>query len=132
VRAALADEIAQNSERTARLTSIEAHGLGPERIEERERFRQLVEGAPEGIYINRGSGFATYNPALSACLEPTRRNNRGPIRPGRYHPFYRHDRRERMRSWLGGTKSRPVIEQQCFSSMDGFSMYECSAVPFTF
>jgi len=133
VRAALADEIAQNSERTARLTSIEATWAGTERIESEKRFRQLVEGAPEGIYINTGLRFRYLNPAaLSLFGADSPEQLVGQSVLARYHPFYRTIGAERMRIVLEERKAVPVIEQQCFQ-LDGTVFdVECSAVPFTF
>ena len=133
MRAALADVITQNSERTAGLASIQAPWAATERIESEKRFRQLVEGAPEGIYINTGLRFRYLNPAalsLFGADKPEQLVGQSVL--ARYHPFYRTIGAERMRIVLEERKAVPVIEQQCFR-LDGTVFdVECSAVPFTF
>src|ERR1700733_8910257 len=88
MRAALADVITQNSERTAGLASIQAPWAATERIESEKRFRQLVEGAPEGIYINTGLRFRYLNPAaLSLFGADSQEQMVGQSVRDRHHPF---------------------------------------------
>jgi two-component system, sensor histidine kinase and response regulator len=129
VHAALLDGEAQFSERTTALTRCP----GTELFESERRFKQLVEGAPEGIYINTGHVFRYLNPAaLSLFGAETLEQLVGQPVLARYHPFYRSIGAERMRIVLEERKAVPVIEQQCYR-LDGTAFdVECSAVPFNF
>jgi PAS domain S-box-containing protein len=104
-----------------------------ELLESEKRFRQLVEGAPEGIYINTGHLFRYLNPAAlrlfgAGALEQLV----GQSVLDRYHPFYRAIGAERMRTLLEDRVAVPVVEQQCFR-LDGTVFdVEVSAVPFRF
>ncbi len=115
------------------LTSPETRCPGTELFESERRFKQLVEGAPEGIYINTGHIFRYVNPAaLSLFGAETLEQLVGQPVLARYHPFYRSIGAERMRIVLEERKAVPVIEQQCFR-LDGTAFdVECSAVPFNF
>jgi PAS domain S-box-containing protein len=115
------------------LTSLETRCHGTELFESERRFKQLVEGAPEGIYINTGHVFRYVNPAaLSLFGAETLEQLVGQPVLARYHPFYRSIGAERMRIVLEERKAVPVIEQQCFR-LDGTAFdVECSAVPFNF
>src|SRR5580692_12622119 len=87
--------------------------------ESEKRFRQLVEGAPEGIYINTGHRFRYLNPAaLSLFGAATPEQLVGHSVLERYHPRYRAIAGERMRVLLEELKAVPAIEQQCFR-LDG-------------
>jgi PAS domain S-box-containing protein len=133
VHAALVDEEAQFSERTTALTSLETSCPDTELFESERRFKQLVEGAPEGIYINTGHVFRYLNPAALRLFgaEMLEQLVGQPVL-ARYHPFYRSIGAERMRIVLEERKAVPVIEQQCFR-LDGTAFdVECSAVPFNF
>jgi PAS domain S-box-containing protein len=101
--------------------------------ESEKRFRQLVEGAPEGIYINTGHRFRYLNPAaLRLFGADTPEQLVGQSVLDRYHPAYRVIGAERMRIVLEEQRAVPVIEQQCFR-LDGTVFdVECSAVPFNF
>src|SRR6202021_3215777 len=69
-----------------------------ELYESEKRFRQLVEGAPEGIYINTGHVFRYLNPAaLSLFGAATPEQLVGHSVLERYHPRYRAIAGERMR-----------------------------------
>jgi PAS domain S-box-containing protein len=102
-----------------------------ELLESEKRFRQLVEGAPEGIYINTDHRFRYVNPAalrLFGADAPEQLVGQSVL--ARYHPSYRAVAAERMRILLEERKAVPVIEQQCFR-LDGTAFdVECSAVPF--
>src|ERR1700721_4275778 len=83
-----------------------------ELYESEKRFRQLVEGAPEGIYINTGQRFRYLNPAalrLFGADSPGELIGQSVL--GRYHPFYRTVAAERMRILLEERVAVPVIEQ---------------------
>ena len=101
--------------------------------ESEKRFRQLVEGAPEGIYINTGHRFRYLNAAaLSLFGADTAEQMVGQSVLERYHPHYRAVGAERMRILLEERIAVPVIEQQCFR-LDGTVFdVEVSAVPFNF
>ena len=101
--------------------------------ESEKRFRQLVEGAPEGIYINTGHRFRYLNAAaLSLFGADTPEQLVGQSVLERYHPHYRAVGAERMRILLEERIAVPVIEQQCFR-LDGTVFdVEVSAVPFNF
>ena len=101
--------------------------------ESEKRFRQLVEGAPEGIYINTGHRFRYLNPAalkLFGADRPEQLIGRSVLE--RYHPRFRSVGAERMRLLLEEGTAVPVIEQQCFR-LDGTVFdVEVSAVPINF
>jgi two-component system sensor histidine kinase/response regulator len=104
-----------------------------ELYESEKRFRQLVEGAPEGIYINTGQCFRYLNPAalrLFGADSPIQLIGQSVL--GRYHPFYRTIAAERMRILLEERVAVPVIEQQCFRLDGAVFDVEVSAVPFNF
>src|ERR1700720_1449044 len=104
-----------------------------ELYESEKRFRQLVEGAPEGIYINTGHVFRYLNAAaLTLFGADTPEQMIGQSVLERYHPHYRAVGAERMRILLEKRIAVPVIEQQCFR-LDGTVFdVEVSAVPFNF
>jgi PAS domain S-box-containing protein len=82
--------------------------------ESEKRFRQLVEGAPEGIYINTGHRFRYLNPAALRLFGATAMEQLiGQSVLDRYHPFYRSIGAERMRIVLEEGRAVPVIEQKC-------------------
>src|ERR1700722_3070155 len=104
-----------------------------ELYESEKRFRQLVEGAPEGIYINTGQRFRYLNPAalrLFGADAPAQLIDQSVLE--RYHPFYRTVAAERMRMLLEEHLAVPVIEQQCFRLDGSVFDVEVSAVPFNF
>jgi PAS domain S-box-containing protein len=104
-----------------------------ELYESEKRFRQLVEGATEGIYINTGHRFRYLNAAALSLFGATSPEQLvGQSVLDRYHPNYRVVGAERMRILLEERIAVPVIEQQCFR-LDGTVFdVEVSAVPFTF
>ncbi len=101
--------------------------------ESEKRFRQLVEGAPEGIYINTGLRFRYLNPAALRLFGATSTDQLlGQSVLERYHPFFRAMGAERMRILLEERRPVPVVEQQCIR-LDGTVFdVEVSAVPFHF
>jgi PAS domain S-box-containing protein len=104
-----------------------------ELFESEKRFRQLVEGAPEGIYINTGHRFRYLNPAaLSLFGADTSEQLVGQSVLARYHPCYRAIGAERMRIVLEERKPVPVVEQQCFRLDGSVFDVECSATPINF
>lgn len=107
-------------------------GTQTELYESEKRFRQLVEGATEGIYINTGHRFRYLNAAalkLFGAEAPEQLAGQSVLE--RYHPRYREVAAERMRILLEERAPVPVIEQQCFR-LDGTAFdVEVSAVPFT-
>jgi two-component system sensor histidine kinase/response regulator len=113
--------------------SLESRQVQAELYESEKRFRQLVEGAPEGIYINTGHRFRYLNPAaLSLFGADTSEQLVGQSVLDRFHPHYRAVGAERMRILLEERKAVPVIEQQCFR-LDGTVFdVEVSAAPFNF
>ena len=97
------------------------------------RFRQLVEGAPEGIYINTDLRFRYLNPAaLRLFGADSTEQLVGQSVLARYHPSYRTVGAERMRIVLEERRAVPVIEQQCFRLDGTLFDVEVSAVPFNF
>src|SRR6185369_104287 len=110
--------------------------VGPhqaELYESEKRFRQLVEGAPEGIYINTGQCFRYLNPAalrLFGAHSPDQLVGQSVLK--RYHPKYRAIAAERMRVLLEERRAVPTIEQQCFRLDGQLFDVEVSAVPFRF
>ncbi len=107
-------------------------GAQTELYESEKRFRQLVEGATEGIYINTGHRFRYLNAAaLKLFGADTPEQLVGQSVLERYHPRYREVAAERMRILLEERAPVPVIEQQCFR-LDGTAFdVEVSAVPFS-
>src|ERR1700680_4268914 len=114
-------------------TSLESKLSKTELFESEKRFRQLVEGAPEGIYINTGHVFRYLNPAaLSLFGADALEQLVGQSVLARFHPFYRAIGAERMRTLLEDRIAVPVVEQQCFR-LDGTVFdVEVSAVPIRF
>jgi PAS domain S-box-containing protein len=123
----------QAGERPTGSASMETMRSEAELSESEKRFRQLVEGAPEGIYINTGHRFRYLNPAaLRLFGADTPEQLVGHSVLERYHPRYRAIAGERMRVLLEELKAVPAIEQQCFR-LDGTVFdVEVSAVPFKF
>jgi len=123
----------QVDERITGSASMETTRSDAELSDSEKRFRQLVEGAPEGIYINTGHRFRYLNPAaLSLFGAATPEQLVGHSVLERYHPRYRAIAGERMRILLNELKAVPAIEQQCFR-LDGTVFdVEVSAVPFKF
>ncbi len=102
-------------------------------FESEKRFRQLVEGSPEGIYINTDHRFRYLNPAALRLFGADRMDQLlGQSVLDRYHPFYRTIGAERMRIVLEEQRAVPVVEQQCFRLDGAVFDVECSAVPFHF
>ncbi len=102
-------------------------------MESENRFRQLVESAPEGIYINTAHRFRYLNPAaLQLFGANTSEQLVGESVLERYHPRFRAIGAERMRILMEEHKPVPVIEQQCIR-LDGTVFdAEVSAAPFRF
>jgi two-component system sensor histidine kinase/response regulator len=114
-------------------TSVESRQAQAELYDSEKRFRQLVEGAPEGIYINTGQRFRYLNPAaLSLFGADNSEQLVGQSVLERYHPYYRLVAAERMRILLEERAAVPVIEQQCFRLDGAVFDVEVSAVPFHF
>jgi PAS domain S-box-containing protein len=130
---ALADGLENVGENLLNSASTEPESPASELFESEKRFRQLVEGAPEGIYINTGHRFRYLNPAalrLFGADSPEHMVGQSVL--DRYHPFYRAIGAERMRIVLEERNPVPVVEQQCFR-LDGTVFdVECSAAPFHF
>jgi two-component system, sensor histidine kinase and response regulator len=102
-------------------------------FESEKRFRQLVEGAPEGIYINTGHRFRYLNPAaLRLFGADVAEQLVGQSVLDRYHPNYRAIGAERMRILLEELTPVPVVEQQCIRLNGTFFDVEVSAAPFNF
>jgi two-component system, sensor histidine kinase and response regulator len=101
--------------------------------ESEKRFRQLVEGSPEGIYINTAHRFRYLNPAaLNLFGAQVADQLVGQSVLERFHPRYRSLAAERMRILLEERAAVPVLEQQCFR-LDGTVFdVEASAVPINF
>ncbi len=101
--------------------------------ESEKRFRQLVEGAPEGIYINTGHRFRYLNPAALRLFGANVAEQLvGQSVLERYHPNYRAIGAERMRILLEERTPVPVVEQQCIRLNGTFFDVEVSAAPFNF
>ena len=113
--------------------SAESSRAQTELYESEKRFRQLVEGAPEGIYINTGQRFRYLNAAalrLFGADAPEQLVGQSVLE--RYHPDYRSVAGDRMRILLEERAAVPVIEQQCFRLDGKVFDVEVSAVPFHF
>src|ERR1700680_1994253 len=129
------DPASRISEIESQVAELKTRGPGAqtELYESEKRFRQLVEGATEGIYINTGHRFRYLNAAalsLFGADAPEQLVGRSVLE--RYHPRYRTVGAERMRILLEERTAVPVIEQQCFR-LDGTVFdVEVSAVPFNF
>ena len=123
----------QVGELTRPADTVESRQAQAELYESEKRFRQLVEGATEGIYINTGHRFRYLNSAaLSLFGADTAEQLVGQSVLERYHPSYRAVGAERMRILLEERTAVPVIEQQCIR-LDGTVFdVEVSAVPFNF
>jgi PAS domain S-box-containing protein len=102
-------------------------------IESEKRFRQLVEGSPEGIYINTECRFRYLNPAalrLFGATAPEQILDQPVLE--RYHQSFYELGAERMRILNEERRPVPVVEMQCFR-LDGSAFdVEVSAVPFHF
>jgi PAS domain S-box-containing protein len=101
--------------------------------ESEKRFKQLVDGATEGIYINTAHRFRYLNAAALRMFGADRPDQLvGQSVLERFHAGYRALGAERMRILLEERKPVPVIEQQCFR-LDGTPFdVEVSAVPIRF
>jgi PAS domain S-box-containing protein len=112
--------------------TVESRQAQAELYESEKRFRQLVEGATEGIYINTGHRFRYLNSAaLSLFGADTAEQLVGQSVLERYHPSYRAVGVERMRILLEERTAVPVIEQQCIR-LDGTVSTLRSRPPFNF
>jgi PAS domain S-box-containing protein len=102
-------------------------------LESEKRFQQLVEGAPDGIYINTGHRFRYLNPAALNLFGAYSQDQLvGQSVLERFHPRYRTLAAERMRILLEELQPVPVIEQQCFRLDGTLFDVEVSAVPINF
>ncbi len=101
--------------------------------ESEERFRLLVENAPEAIYIQTQGNFAYVNQAavrLFRAISPDQLLGQ-PIL-SRVHPDYQEIVRERIRLINEERREISMIEQRCLK-LDGTFFYaEVSAVPFLY
>jgi len=95
-----------------------------------DRFRLLVESAPEAIYVQIGGRFSYLNPAavrLLGAVDEASLVGRDLLE--RVHPDLRAAVRERMRLVTEERRAVPVMEGRCLR-LDGTPVdIECSAVP---
>jgi two-component system, cell cycle sensor histidine kinase and response regulator CckA len=101
--------------------------------ESKERFRQVVEGAPVGIFIQTDGLFRYLNPAaLTMFGAETADQIVGQAVSERIHPDYRAVVDERIRIGKKERRSLPFLEEALFR-LDGITFEaEVSANPFVF
>jgi diguanylate cyclase (GGDEF)-like protein/PAS domain S-box-containing protein len=101
--------------------------------ESERKFRLLVEGAPDAIYVQSGGRFAYLNPAAVRLFgAPSAEALLGRPILERISPPYHAIVRERIRLGNEEKKPTPKLEQQ-FLRLDGTPVdVEVSAVPFTY
>ncbi len=101
--------------------------------ESEEKFRRLVENAPEAIYIQTGGKFVYLNQrALSLFGAESAEELLGHPIIDRIHPDHHEIVRERLRLLGEEKKAAPVMEQK-YLKMDGSVVeVEVSAVPVTY
>jgi len=99
--------------------------------ESEERFRCLVEAAPDGIIVQIENSFAFANPAALRILRlDTPQEILGKPVADFFHPEYRHILHERMK-FLAAQQHLPPIEYR-YIAKDGHSGYiEVHAVPYS-
>jgi len=102
-------------------------------VHSERRFRLLVEGAPDAIFIQTGGRFAYVNSAaLSLFGAGSEQELLGQPILDRIHPDYRPMISERIRRINNVRLSNPALEQ-IYLRLDGSSVpVEASAVPFRF
>ncbi len=101
--------------------------------ESEERFRALVDGAPEGIFVQSGGHFLFLNPAMVALLGAARAEDLlGTEFTPRIAPEYRDAVRARIRSQRETGTSAPPMDQE-YLRLDGSRVpVETTAVAFRF
>ncbi|HSO71634.1 MAG TPA: PAS domain S-box protein, partial [Thermodesulfobacteriota bacterium] len=101
--------------------------------ESEERFRLLVENAPEAIYIQAQGQFVYVKKVAVRLFGATSPDQLlGQPILCRIHPDYQEIVRERIRLINEERREVPMIEQRCLK-LDGTSFYaEVSAVPFLY
>ncbi len=101
--------------------------------ESEERFRLLVENAPDGIFVQTGGQFAYVNNAAAKMFGAERSSVLiGQPVLSRIHPGYHELVHEHIRSLNVDRKAVPVIGQQ-YLKFDGTTFdVDVSAVPFVF
>jgi len=114
-------------------TDITARKLTEEKLREsEERFRLLVENAPEGIFIQTQGQFAYINKAALKMFAATAEQLLGQPILTRFHPDYHTVIQERVRLLNEERKEAPPMEQK-YLKLDGTSFdVEVSAVPFLY
>jgi PAS domain S-box-containing protein len=101
--------------------------------ESEERFRSIIESAPEAIFVQNQGRFVFLNPAMLKLLGATRPDELlGTAFMDRIAPEYRDVVRERIRRQRETGKSVPHMDQN-YLRMDGTSVpVETTAVPIRF
>ena len=101
--------------------------------ESEERFRQVVEGAPEGMFVQVDGIFRYLNSAAIAMFgAKTADQITGQPHLDRVHPDHQAVVNERLRVMREESKVMPVLEEQ-YLRMDGTPFdVEVTATPFTF
>lgn len=114
-------------------TDITARKLTEEKLREsEERFRLLVENAPEGIFIQTHGQFAYINKAALKMFGATAEQLLGQPIMTRFHPDYHTVIQERVRLLHEERQEAPPMEQK-YLKLDGTSFdVEVSAVPFLY
>jgi len=101
--------------------------------ESEKRFRQVVEGAPEGIYVQVDGNFRYLNPAALAMFgaeSPAQLIDQASV--DRVHPDHRTAVAERVRLLCEERKAVPLMEGR-YLRLDGTAFdVEVTAVPVTF
>ncbi|MDO8652227.1 MAG: PAS domain S-box protein [Undibacterium sp.] len=98
-----------------------------------QRFRTLVESAPDAIFVQANARFAYVNPAAVRLFgADTKDLLLGQTIVSRIHPDFREAAEERFRITNDAKRNNPPQENQ-FLLMDGTPVYvESSSVPFHF
>jgi|GEM_PF-461099 len=100
--------------------------------ESEERYRRLVEFAPDGILVQIGGKFAYMNPAMEEIFGASKEAILGTPILERMHPDFRDTVRERMRLLNEKREAVPRMDQK-YLRVDGTTVdVEVSAVPFAF
>jgi PAS domain S-box-containing protein len=102
-------------------------------VDSEERFRQVVENAPEAVFIQTGGRFRYVNPsAISAFGAQSADELLGLDVVERVHPDYHGVVRERIRQVLEGGRRLPPLQEK-YIKLDGSLIdVEVTGVPFRY
>lgn len=126
-----------NEELTAALEEMEAANeelqVSNQMFEEsEERYRLLVETAPDAIFVQIGGKFSYVNPAMEELMRASEEALLGTSVLERMHPDFHDAIRERIRMLNEERKPVPRLDQK-YIRMDGTIVdVEVSAVPLTY